>query len=83
MGERKVFESKGELASSLGNFIIDTAKSAIAERGVFTLGVSGGSIINILSDKLAGNTQVEWAKWKVFFCDERYVPQSDPDSTYG
>lgn len=81
--DKRVFETKDELAASLGDFIINVSKSAISERGLFTLGVSGGSIINILSDKLAGNTQVEWAKWRVFFCDERHVPQSDPESTYG
>lgn len=23
-----------------------------------------------------------WAKWKLFFCDERLVPFTDPESTY-
>ena len=46
-------------------------------------GVSGGSIINILASQLAGNPNVQWAKWKVFFCDERLTPFSNSDSTYG
>ena len=81
--DKRVYESKDELGVSLGDFIIEKAKAAILNNGQFTLGVSGGSIINILSDQLVGNNSVEWAKWKIFFCDERYVPESDPESTYG
>jgi len=32
---------------------------------------------------LVGNPGVEWSQWKVFFCDERLVPYSSDDSTYG
>ena len=47
------------------------------------LGVSGGSIINILASELASNAGVEWGKWKIYFCDERLASFSHSDSTYG
>jgi len=47
------------------------------------IGVSGGSIINILASQLVENTNIEWAKWNVFFCDERLTPFTNADSTYG
>lgn len=25
----------------------------------------------------------DWSKWKIFFCDERYVPVDSTDSTFG
>jgi hypothetical protein len=31
----------------------------------------------------AGNMNVDWAKVKFFFCDERMVPLDDADSTFG
>lgn len=46
-------------------------------------GVSGGSIINILAERLSKETDLEWNKWRVFFCDERLVPFNHPESTYG
>ena len=26
--------------------------------------------------------QTDWSKWRVFFCDERHVPFTDPECTY-
>ena len=47
------------------------------------LGVSGGSIINILASQLSENLNVEWKKWRIFFCDERLTSFSNSDSTFG
>lgn len=43
--------------------------------------MSGGSIVNIIADKLT-KKEIEWDKWRIFFCDERFVPFTDAESTY-
>lgn len=29
------------------------------------------------------NIDTDWTKWTIFFCDERYVPDNDVESTFG
>ncbi len=41
---------------------------------------AGGSLLKALG-ALAGSKSVDWAKWHVFFGDERNVPHSHADST--
>jgi len=60
----------------------DIASEAIASRGVFFFGVSGGSVIDVLADGLPG-LNTDWKAWKIFLCDERLVAVDDPESTYG
>lgn len=43
---------------------------------------SGGSLVKVLSKGLPKHT-ADWAKWKVFFCDERHVPYTDKECSYG
>ncbi|KAL5012948.1 hypothetical protein ScPMuIL_011499 [Solemya velum] len=77
-----VCASDESLACKLGDHIHEKAEDAIAQRGVFRLGVSGGSLVKVLSKGLPKHT-ADWAKWKVFFCDERHVPYTDKECTYG
>lgn len=44
--------------------------------------ISGGSIIKYICGGLPSG-ETDWTKWKVFFCDDRYVPLDDADSNYG
>ncbi|XP_064457035.1 6-phosphogluconolactonase-like isoform X2 [Ornithodoros turicata] len=43
---------------------------------------SGGSMVNMLSSVLPA-VKTDWMKWRFFFCDERLVPFSSKDSTFG
>nr|XP_039269400.1 6-phosphogluconolactonase-like [Styela clava] len=71
-----------EIGPFVSECIVKEAQKSISERGIFTLGVSGGSIVNILSETLAKKNNVDWGKWRIFFCDERHVPFTDPESTF-
>ncbi|XP_011206888.2 probable 6-phosphogluconolactonase [Bactrocera dorsalis] len=71
-----------EVIERLTTEISKCAKRAIVESGVFRVGLSGGSVLNFLS-KAIPRIQTDLSKWKFFFCDERYVDETDPESTYG
>ena len=58
---------------------------AIARRGTFSIALSGGSTPKVLYAMLTAeplNSQVEWAKWNVYWGDERCVPPDHKDSNY-
>lgn len=71
-----------QFITGLSKKIGDIANESISSRGQFLLGVSGGSIINFLAEGLP-KISTDWSKWKIFLCDERLVPEADPESTYG
>ncbi|XP_072013434.1 6-phosphogluconolactonase-like [Amphiura filiformis] len=71
-----------KIPSTICDFVADRSKSAIAERGAFYIGVSGGSAAKLLCQGLPAIQGVQWDKWHVYFCDERLVPFDNPESTY-
>lgn len=72
------------LRQGLTRKVLEEAEAAIAQRGAFTLVLSGGSLPNLLSG-LADPKQAAGAafdKWYVMYVDERNVPHDHPDSTH-
>lgn len=74
--------SEENVIEELCKLIESLASKAIASNGKFRVGLSGGSLIKYLSQGLPKIT-TDWSKWQLFFCDERFVPDSDADSTFG
>ncbi|CAD5116586.1 DgyrCDS5463 [Dimorphilus gyrociliatus] len=68
-------------AGDLCNFIIEKSNEAIKKNGFFRVGLSGGSLVKFLSEELP-KKNIEWSKWKIFFCDERHVPEDHPECTF-
>ncbi|HEX4823012.1 MAG TPA: 6-phosphogluconolactonase [Candidatus Polarisedimenticolaceae bacterium] len=58
------------------------ARRAVADRGSFTLALSGGSAATVLLPRLV-RAAVDWRRVDVFWIDERAVPQDDPESNAG
>jgi 6-phosphogluconolactonase len=58
---------------------LSSMKTAIQERGLFTIALSGGSTPKPLYEAIA-TQQLPWDKIHVFWGDERYVPPDHPDS---
>ncbi|CAG2231446.1 PGLS [Mytilus edulis] len=77
----RVGNTDKEVSKDLCQFVIDKATSSIQERGTFTVGVSGGSLVKYLCNGLP-SSKTDWTKWRIFFCDERHVPYDNSECTY-
>lgn len=50
---------------------------------IFTVGLSGGSLVALMSKVFPIMKGIDWKKWRFFFCDERLVSFDDSESTFG
>lgn len=78
-----VTSSASELDDKLKEVIEAAFKECDSE--FFTVGLSGGSFVKVLSNVLPKLhlTGEEWRKWIFFFVDERVVGFDDSESTFG
>ncbi|KAF2756546.1 nagb/rpia/CoA transferase-like protein [Pseudovirgaria hyperparasitica] len=82
------FADPEDLARNLRSFVLDAQNVAIERHEVFRVGVSGGSLPKVLAKALlqskssSPTDQVQFAKWRIFFADERAVPLDHEDSNY-
>ncbi|KAJ9396267.1 hypothetical protein DTO282F9_6836 [Paecilomyces variotii] len=82
------FSDTDSLAKQLRTYVLNNQNAAITRHGNFRLAVSGGSLPNTLAKALLapGNgtpdDTPQFAKWDIFFADERVVPLDHPDSNY-
>jgi len=74
-----------ELFEAAAEEVVRAAKEAVAQRGRFTIVLSGGSTPKNLYNLLATNarTVLPWDRMFFFWGDERHVPPTDPESNYG
>lgn len=73
--------SVGDVSARVGAAVLAASSTAIAERGMFSVAVSGGSLPKLLAAGLADET-LPLDKWTVFLADERIVPLDHADSNY-
>lgn len=78
----EVLPSKAAIVERGLQLILDRVPTAIAQRGRFTLALSGGSTPKPLYEAIAQQS-LPWDKIHVFWGDERYVPSDHPDSNEG
>jgi 6-phosphogluconolactonase len=81
----RIFPDHPSFVSGAADFIADAAARAIAERGRFTIALSGGRTPKPIYARLATadyRDRIAWEKVHVFFGDERCVPPDDPHSNY-
>ncbi|NJO40578.1 MAG: 6-phosphogluconolactonase [Cyanobacteria bacterium RU_5_0] len=62
--------------------ILEKLQMALAERGEFSIALSGGSTPKPLYEAIAAQ-DIPWDKVQVFWGDERYVPPDHPESNEG
>jgi 6-phosphogluconolactonase len=83
--EIRVFPSVAALTVAAADLVVDTCGRATAEKGVFSIGLSGGSTPKALFELLARDpyaSQIDWPSVDVYFADERCVPPDHKDSNY-
>lgn len=61
-----------EMVQELCSHLEKIGNAAIERDGNFKIGLSGGSLVTLLSKGL-GNLKTDWSKWYIFFCDERIL----------
>jgi 6-phosphogluconolactonase len=72
-----------DFVADAAKFILEHARKAIAERGLFRIALSGGNTPRLIHAKLAEIAgDLEWGKVQITFGDERCVPPDDKDSNY-
>lgn len=84
MTEKKVevVADRVALVARALTLVLEQAEAAIAERGVFTIALAGGSTPKPLYEALA-QQDLPWSQIQVLWGDERYVPPDHPDSNEG
>ena len=65
---------------------VKAANQAVANKGMFSVALAGGStpksLYALLADDPTYRAKVPWDKMRVFFGDERHVPPDSPDSNF-
>lgn len=82
--ELRIQESLEELSTDLADYISDLSEATIKERGAFCIAISGGSLVSLMRtlSQAPYIKTIDWAKWHIFWADERVVAKNHADSNY-
>ena len=78
----EVLPDKAALVQRSLALVLERLQDAIAERGMASIALSGGSTPKPLYEAMA-KQNLPWDKLHIFWGDERYVPADHPDSNEG
>jgi len=84
-GEIQVYRDSAAVAQALADLFVATGRMAMADRGVFTVVLSGGRTPRAAYELLGGDplrTELSWSDVFIYFGDERCVPPIDEQSNY-
>lgn len=73
-----IYPDNAELVTTAAKAILRIADQAIGERGEFHIALAGGTTPGAVYSQLAG-MQAEWARWTIYFGDERCLPADDAE----
>jgi 6-phosphogluconolactonase len=85
MAELKVFDDVSALMRGAAEEIVSVARRAVADHGLFSWALSGGSTPRDLYRLLASDEyrgRMPWNAIHFFWGDERHVPPDHPDSNF-
>lgn len=78
-----MYPNSASAGAALAKRLAAASKKAIADRGHFSVALSGGSLLDLLRYSFQVADRPDFSKWHVFYADERVVPHASPDSTHG
>lgn len=78
----RAFDGLDALSEDAVDEIVRVAARSVAERGRFSIALSGGSTPKRAYELLAKRPDIDWTRVEIFFGDERFVPPDDPRSNY-
>ena len=81
-----IYPTQEDLSVAVAGHVASLASEAGKRRHCFTVALSGGSLMRILSPRLVSDPlrrSINWSAWHVFWADERCVPLNSPESNYG
>lgn len=73
-----LYPTNAELVERAASAILRVAEEAIAARGDFLVVLAGGTTPKLIYERLA-DAPADWARWKIYFGDERCLDADDPD----
>lgn len=77
------YADSADVAKAVAKTVIKQQNDAIKAHGTFDIAISGGSLVSVLRKGLLDHPEIDWAKWQIFFADERIVPLDHADSNHG
>jgi len=78
----EVVANKDDLIYAACELITAAAIISIGRRGFFRVALAGGSTPRPVYEALASDRDINWARWQIFWSDERTVPMDHPESNY-
>mmetsp|Transcript_19712 Transcript_19712/g.43084 ORF Transcript_19712/g.43084 Transcript_19712/m.43084 type:complete len:365 (-) Transcript_19712:592-1686(-) len=78
----RVFQNQQAASGGLAMMIAEASAKAIAERGIFTIAITGKESTQALTQLSLAVKASDFANWHVFFAGEQCVPFSSLESNY-
>jgi 6-phosphogluconolactonase len=72
------FDTADQVANTVCQHILNSAKQAISERGTFKLVLAGGTTPEKIY-RLLAEAKADWANWTIYYGDERCLPSNHAD----
>ncbi|WP_346236246.1 6-phosphogluconolactonase [Niabella insulamsoli] len=80
-----IWENAEALSLAAAHYFVERCNQHIADKGLFSVSLSGGSTPKRLYELLATpafSRNIDWKKVQLFWGDERFVPHTHDDSNY-
>ncbi len=82
MWTKRHFKSPAEMSETVLDLVIKLSRAKSADGRFFDVVIPGGGTPATLFSMLATETGIPWEMTRIFWTDERFVPESDPRSNY-